>query len=114
MIFSGHFYKMVLDGTKTSTIRHADKRCPKVGQIVAVQPGRGKKAGGHVQVTAVTPIGAYGGLDELTYDQLKRDGFECPPHENAWAALRETLGTLNRCDPDEWAWKLIEFELVKQ
>jgi hypothetical protein len=52
MIFQ-HTWHQVLWGYKTRTTRVGLKRVPSVGQTIAVQPGRGKKAVCRVRVVLV-------------------------------------------------------------
>lgn len=104
MIFTKEHCDKIMRGEKTQTLRRADKRCPKVGDEIAVQPGRGKFAVGHVRVTVVEENMF---LYDLSPKQIKADGLK------DYAELWNTLARLNRCDPDNYAWNRIEFEVVK-
>ncbi len=55
MIFQ-HIWQQVIRGRKTRTTRVGLKRVPRVGQTIAVQPGRGKKAVCRVLVIRVEKV----------------------------------------------------------
>ena len=101
MIFTAKHAEMIMDGTKWQTIRRADKRCPKVGNMVAIQPGRTKKAIGRKRVVEVEIVWD---IDKLTPEQVRADGFD------NLAELLDCLETLHRCEVYDWAWIRIEFE----
>ena len=106
MIFTKQHAEMILRGEKTQTIRRCDKQCPKLGQRVAVQPGRGKKAIGYITILSKEFIDPYD-LYQLTVEQVRADGFE------SLDDLIDTLSKLHRCDPHEWGWNRLTFKVTE-
>ena len=85
MIFSiGDHIKQIIDGTKIQTRRQSDRY--QVGQLLAIQPGRGKKgiSVGKIKITrkwmedmhydyiSNTDALAEGGYDAVEYEELYR------------------------------------------
>lgn len=112
MNFRDDLAHKVIAGEKTVTRRKVsdNPRSPwwrekcgyRVGQDVAICPGRGKHAIGRARIVAVERM-ALGILDEA---EAKREGFPSASHFiQGWAAINGT------CDPDAVVWR-IELEAI--
>ena len=113
MIFHKDLAEKVLRGEKTATRRRMSDNpnspwyrggCRyKVGQVFAVQPGRGKTRIGEARVTAVF-AGRLGGVNS---GDAREEGFD------SLLAFREAWARINGSyDTAEFVW-VIEFELVE-
>jgi hypothetical protein len=104
-------WKLIMDGHKTVTRR---LKPVDVGKILAVQPGRGKKAVGYIKIISCIPetewVFALKGLNldnELTLlQEANREGFGCWQSLIAWFSNHKPLIRLD----DTYR---IEFELVR-
>jgi len=103
MIFTRVHCDMIGRGTKTQTRRL--RRGPyKVGGVYAVQPGRGKKAVGHIRIKRIWQEK----LLYMTEDDVRAEGFE------AWHNFITVFYALNNITKPliapVWAF---EFEVVE-
>ncbi len=69
MIFGPELIGKVLDGSKTVTRRRLSRY--RVGKVYAVQPGRGKKHVGHIEIRSVNI--EY--LQAITEEEARLEGF---------------------------------------
>jgi hypothetical protein len=112
VIFKQEMLDKILAGEKTVTRRpvkynESGKALPckyQVGKTYAIQPGRGKKAMGRLQVKSIgLPAPALG----LTEAEAWREGFESVGHFNAFLVGLYGNGCLRK------QYRRIEFELVE-
>ena len=101
MIFSGDLCAKVLSGEKTQT-RRLKRGYYKVGGVYAVQPGRGKKAVGHIRMKKMWP----NKLGDMSSADVRAEGFD------SWQKFMDTFCTLHHLGPCDWpmVWAF-EFEL---
>ena len=87
MIFGPELIGKVLDGSKTVT-RRRSSRC-QVGKVYAVQPGRGKRHVGHIEIESVQKQS----LSLVTYPgEAHREGFRSRgDFVNYWEKLHGSI-----------------------
>lgn len=115
MIFRPELAQAVMDGRKTVTRRlvrednprsrwHPDNAPKLVGKRLAVQPGRGKRAIGTVQVVSVTRDPEFVPLD-ISDEEAIREGFADTYWRSPWsqfcAVWRDIHGD-DTCPYDVW------------
>ena len=103
MLFKPELVRLILEGKKTQTRRPlAGRRLIEVGKVVAVQPGRGKRAVVHIRITGrrIERLGAIRERDAIAEGVRSREEF--------FALWRRLYG---RVDLDEEV-VVYEFEVV--